>query len=68
MRGTTVTKKEQKLEKVLNSNKKTEDKVSKITHLGYSEEMADYLVDRQQKGLHNLVYYESLAFVDLDDE
>ena len=58
---------EQRLEELLYADLDPVSKVQRIVDLGFSEEMANGLVERQQLGLQNTVYYESLDFVD-DDE
>ena len=59
---------EQRLDELLYADLDPVTKVQMIVDLGFSEETANSLVERHQLGLQNTVYYESLDFVDDDDE
>ncbi len=59
---------EQRLEELLYTDLDPVSKVQKIVNLGFSEETANSLVERHQLGLQNAVYYETLDFVDEDDD
>lgn len=59
---------ERRLEELLYTDLDPVSKVQKIVRLGFSEEAANDLVERHQLGLQNTAYYETLDFVEGDED
>ena len=53
---------ERRLEEILNSGADPVTKVRHIIGLGFTEEIADEIVERYELGQHAPVYYERLDF------